>query len=265
MTTAEEIMRTALTQIRDENWAPKLTAIAAAALSAADAHEEIMRTALTPLQELLDWCQQEREKLGAVDGYDYRSGEEYGLRRAQIEIGKRSAAPASGVTRTGSASDNLLYKSPREAESLREWVKAAAPATERTIKLTDPAIIIAGIRKFGLAPDGSDLRDLEAALMRIATAPAHSEYDSELGRITEQDREYAGAMLDDFTDEWTRLECAAQWLRRVRYEAVMADRKRSAAPASGVTEEEIAKAVIGCKSPTEVARAVLALIRGEGK
>lgn len=36
-----------------------------------------------------------------------------------------------------------------------------------TIRLTDPAIIIAGIRQFGLAPDGSDLRDLEAAIDRL--------------------------------------------------------------------------------------------------
>lgn len=35
-----------------------------------------------------------------------------------------------------------------------------------TISVQDPAIIIAGIRQFGLAPDGTDLRDLEAALVR---------------------------------------------------------------------------------------------------
>lgn len=41
------------------------------------------------LSDLADWCNVERHKLGAVDGYDYRSGEEYGLRRVEIEIGKR--------------------------------------------------------------------------------------------------------------------------------------------------------------------------------
>lgn len=35
-----------------------------------------------------------------------------------------------------------------------------------TISLTDPAVIISGIRQFGLAPDGSDLRDLESAMAR---------------------------------------------------------------------------------------------------
>lgn len=40
-----------------------------------------------------------------------------------------------------------------------------------TIKLTDPRVTIAGIRQFGLAPDGSDLRDLEAAFQRLASPP----------------------------------------------------------------------------------------------
>jgi hypothetical protein len=35
------------------------------------------------------------------------------------------------------------------------------------ISLTDPAVILAGIRQFGLASDGSDLRDLEAAIERL--------------------------------------------------------------------------------------------------
>jgi len=37
-----------------------------------------------------------------------------------------------------------------------------------TISPQDPLAIIAGIRQFGLAPDGSDLRDLEVALVRAA-------------------------------------------------------------------------------------------------
>lgn len=31
----------------------------------------------------------------------------------------------------------------------------------------DPLVILAGIKRFGLAPDGSDLRDLEAAIRRL--------------------------------------------------------------------------------------------------
>ena len=35
------------------------------------------------------------------------------------------------------------------------------------MKLTDPYLILAGIRQFGLASDGSDLTDLEAAISRL--------------------------------------------------------------------------------------------------
>lgn len=50
-----------------------------------------------------EWCAVARANIGAIDGYDYRSGEEYGLRRAEIEIGKRRAAlsHAEPVTRDG--------------------------------------------------------------------------------------------------------------------------------------------------------------------
>ncbi len=55
------------------------------------------------------------------------------------------------------------------------------------------------------------------------------DYDMELGKITDQDREYARDLLEDGlpeeTDPHMRLELVAQWFRKVRYEAVMADRK----------------------------------------
>lgn len=41
-----------------------------------------------------------------------------------------------------------------------------APAGASPISPSDPSVIIAGIRRFGLAADGSDLRDLEAAFER---------------------------------------------------------------------------------------------------
>lgn len=41
------------------------------------------------LEDAASWCENERAMLGAVDGYDYHSGEEYGLRRAQIELRRR--------------------------------------------------------------------------------------------------------------------------------------------------------------------------------
>ncbi len=59
-----------------------------------EAWEEInrLRKLVADLQE---WCRVERAALGAVDGYDYSSGQEYGLRRAEIEIEKRLGALGS--------------------------------------------------------------------------------------------------------------------------------------------------------------------------
>lgn len=38
------------------------------------------------LDGIVAWLDQQRAEIGCIDGYDYRSGEEYGLRRAQIHI-----------------------------------------------------------------------------------------------------------------------------------------------------------------------------------
>lgn len=43
------------------------------------------------LENIADWCSTERANIGAIDGYDYWSGEEFGLRCAEIEIRKRAA------------------------------------------------------------------------------------------------------------------------------------------------------------------------------
>lgn len=52
------------------------------------------------LRDFADWCNVERHKLGAVDGYDYRSGEEYGLRRTEIEVEKRINARCAALSQT---------------------------------------------------------------------------------------------------------------------------------------------------------------------
>lgn len=69
---------------------------------------------------------------------------------------------------------------------------------------------------------------------------ADREYDRELGRITPQDREYAAELVGDIEDEINdadaQVQIAAEWIRKVRYEAVMADRKRRAALTSGKGE-----------------------------
>ncbi|MCW5697396.1 MAG: hypothetical protein KIS96_11780 [Bauldia sp.] len=44
-----------------------------------------------------------------------------------------------------------------------------ATSNKGSISPSDPLAIIAGIRQFGLAADGSDLRDLEAAVVRLST------------------------------------------------------------------------------------------------
>lgn len=55
------------------------------------------------------------------------------------------------------------------------------------------------------------------------------EYDAELGRITEDDRSHAADILCDISDSADleyREQTVAEWVRKIRYEAVMADRKR---------------------------------------
>jgi len=41
------------------------------------------------LADLSNWCETERYKLGGIDGYDYRSGEEFGIRRVELQIEKK--------------------------------------------------------------------------------------------------------------------------------------------------------------------------------
>lgn len=65
-----------------------------------------------------------------------------------------------------------------------------------------------------------------AALARPARV-----YDAALGTITAQDREYAADMADDLSDSDRPVEIIAEWCRKIRYEAVTAD--RLARPAEG--------------------------------
>lgn len=44
------------------------------------------------IDRLLSWCATERHRLGGVDGYDYKSGEEFGIRRVEIQIEKAMAS-----------------------------------------------------------------------------------------------------------------------------------------------------------------------------
>ena len=52
-------------------------------------------------------------------------------------------------------------------------------------------------------------------------------YDQELGKLTAQDREHARDLLDDLGMIGDlHEEDVAQWSRKIRYEAVMADREK---------------------------------------
>lgn len=80
---------------------PELTELYANSRPVQGGKAEAVREAL---ESISDWCSNERGLIGAVNGYDYRSGEEYGMRRAEIEIIKRLKAlpaasqPASNAT-----------------------------------------------------------------------------------------------------------------------------------------------------------------------
>lgn len=61
----------------------------------------------------------------------------------------------------------------------------------------------------------------------------HFPYDEKLGEITDQDREYAAELLDDLemSDPLLQeIQTVAEWFRKVRYEAVIADRKTREQP-----------------------------------
>jgi hypothetical protein len=71
------------------------------------------------LKDFEQWCLSAREKLGAIDGYDYRSGEEYGLRRAELEAHRRICALLS-QPKTGGA-----HTAPSVMEALRNLLELA--------------------------------------------------------------------------------------------------------------------------------------------
>lgn len=68
-----------------------------------------------------------------------------------------------------------------------------SPQDAETISLIDPRVIIAGIRQFGLAPDGSDLRDLEAAIDRLRR-PAPDAGAEAMREVLETARKHIGSM-----------------------------------------------------------------------
>jgi hypothetical protein len=84
-----------------------------------------------------------------------------------------------------------------EGETFRQYAGHVSPSIERLrslaadtidrltstkgagiISMSDPMVILAGIKQFGLASDGSDLRDLEAAIERLSYLLATTEKDA---------------------------------------------------------------------------------------
>lgn len=108
--------------LSDEN-----QALIVSLLRAAPQPSDVVREALG---QITDWCSTERAKIGAVDGYDYRSGEEYGLRRVEIEISKRALstpAPSIGepVAWTNEAQLGFLKDPACVAIPMAMWAKSS--------------------------------------------------------------------------------------------------------------------------------------------
>lgn len=65
---------------------------------------------------------------------------------------------------------------------------------ERPIGASDPSVILAGIKQFGLAPDGSDLRDLATALASLReerdVAIGQRDFESERADGMQRDRDF---------------------------------------------------------------------------
>jgi hypothetical protein len=93
---ANEIERLRSSAPQGDGRAPEPQIIARAADAMA---ERVMYAAAPPsvaleaeLEDAAEWCAVRRAEIGAVDGYDCRSGEEFGLRRAEIELRRRAKA-----------------------------------------------------------------------------------------------------------------------------------------------------------------------------
>jgi hypothetical protein len=95
------------------------------------------------LKDFEQWCLSAREKLGAIDGYDYRSGEEYGLRRAELEAHRRICALLSQPKTGGAHPAPSVVEALREARHLiSEYARYryGEPAFEATIAKIDAAL-----------------------------------------------------------------------------------------------------------------------------
>lgn len=120
----------------------------------------------------------------------------------------------------------------------------ADPQSAESIRPSDPLMILAGIRQFGLAADGSDLRDLEAAL--LAERQAREAAETASIRSTEMMIESGNAM----TEAEDRAEAAEASLAKAgakiaELEAALRPFARAAdIHHSGFSDEAYAKPVV---------------------
>ncbi len=85
----------------------------------------------------------------------FRTGPRVARRRIRERIAQGSEPPSIEV--------EPLYAHPPTPST-----EAVRRQARETISCMDPLVILAGIKQFGLAPDGSDLRDLETAIRALS-------------------------------------------------------------------------------------------------
>jgi len=143
--------------------------------------------------------------------------------------------PATGDFQCSSAQIDLLEARCRIAakDAIEAYLSASLPAPEgepEPISAQDPMLIIAGIKQFGLASDGSDLRDLQAVVAALQGRLAACEASLRLERC-------AGDLNETSSDEWrSRAEAAEARLAEAEYARIRA------AEATYVAEGRLAKA-----------------------
>lgn len=93
------------------------------------------------------------------------------LSRPAQPAGEPVALDPNGIK---AAEDKFWHAFPQKCdlvEPIKAYLAVAHPSpqpADTAISVQDPLMLLAGIKQFGLAPDGSDLRDLQAAIERLA-------------------------------------------------------------------------------------------------
>jgi len=93
------------------------------------------------LDSLIDWLETERWKQGAVDGYSYESGVEYGLRLAQIETQLRRRSSVQGQAMADIAAHrDMLHRQLTRLRDALNGSYAASPEGRAELELIKKAL-----------------------------------------------------------------------------------------------------------------------------